>query len=339
MNLDTVLVLINVWVDGNRVTTGFLLLMLLIFLTRTFQYRNFCRRYKKDINKLVLALDQPVEQIKEDGFKTVINSYDNTLLEHLKKNLIGKKAGYRNSDDVYLKDDYIYKAFDLDTFQKRYLEPLKYSNTSTTLVSLGVLGTFLGLILGVNDAAVGLASPDSTIARRSLESLLGGAGLAFITSLAGLSSGLLFTLITDTTKSGVLKKVGIYSELLQSKIPLLNSNNSNNMRESLSNIEENSIDSNKQITANLTKLLYKLDEIIDNQNKLESYHVKSLSNLNDKVEASNLSKQLGALTSLISKQLDIMITGQSNLNSNLNKAFNKRNSVRFESAMREDLEG
>ncbi len=325
MNIETMLIFISIWVDGNRVTTGFLSLMSVVFLMRFIQYRRLCSKYKKDIKKLIVALDQSVEQIKDDGFEVILDAYDGTFLAYLKKNFNNKKSGYINRNEVYFKDDYIYNLFSEEEFQKRHLEPLKFSNTSTTLVSLGVLGTFLGLILGVNDAAVGLASSDSTIARRSLESLLGGAGLAFITSLAGLSSGLLFTLITDSAKSDVLKKVGVYSELLHNKIPLININNSSAMRETLKNIESSNAESSQKMLTHLSTISNQLEKMIINQNKFENYFVKSLNHMNEKIEDSNITQKLITSFSILSKQLDSLIMGQSKINMSVRQSSGTSN--------------
>jgi hypothetical protein len=62
------------------------------------------------------------------------------------------------------------------------------------LTGLGIIGTFLGLSIGVGSASSGLASPDISIARNAMSQLLEGAQLAFITSLAGLFFALVMRL-------------------------------------------------------------------------------------------------------------------------------------------------
>jgi len=59
-------------------------------------------------------------------------------------------------------------------------------NRGSLFITLGVFGTFLGLTMGVSQASDGLASTDIMLARQAMGDLLGGAELAFITSLLGL---------------------------------------------------------------------------------------------------------------------------------------------------------
>lgn len=61
------------------------------------------------------------------------------------------------------------------------------------LTGLGIIGTFIGLTVGIYLAAPGLNSQNIDDAKHALNILLNGASLAFITSIAGLSSSLLFS--------------------------------------------------------------------------------------------------------------------------------------------------
>ena len=59
------------------------------------------------------------------------------------------------------------------------------------LTGAGILGTFVGLVAGIYLAGTGLADP--TKAQAALGDLLAGASLAFLTSIVGLTSSLLFS--------------------------------------------------------------------------------------------------------------------------------------------------
>lgn len=61
------------------------------------------------------------------------------------------------------------------------------------LTGLGIIGTFIGLTVGIYLAAPGLNSQHIEDAKNALNILLNGASLAFITSIAGLSTSLLFS--------------------------------------------------------------------------------------------------------------------------------------------------
>ena len=158
---------------------------------------------------------------------------DATQLKKAKSEFIKTLAGsaYKNDFEDNIKDvdvlstwkqisanaSWVYKSSDLhiDTeFAQGFLNENKVLNAfltkkifsaPTVLTSLGIIGTFLGLTMGVGSAASGLASPDISIARQSMSNLLNGAQLAFVTSLLGLSLALLYRLIL-TKKLDIVRK-------------------------------------------------------------------------------------------------------------------------------------
>lgn len=69
-----------------------------------------------------------------------------------------------------------------------------YSAMPNLLTGTGILGTFIGLVIGIGQASGGLASDDVSQAQEALSALLGGAALAFMTSIAGLISSIAFSL-------------------------------------------------------------------------------------------------------------------------------------------------
>ena len=67
-----------------------------------------------------------------------------------------------------------------------------YRSVPNLLTGFGILGTFIGLATGVGAASAGLTSGDSGEVTESLGQLLGGASLAFMTSVVGISSSMIF---------------------------------------------------------------------------------------------------------------------------------------------------
>lgn len=67
-----------------------------------------------------------------------------------------------------------------------------YRSVPNLLTGFGILGTFVGLATGVGAASAGLTSGDSALVTGSLRQLLGGASLAFVTSVFGISSSMVF---------------------------------------------------------------------------------------------------------------------------------------------------
>lgn len=97
----------------------------------------------------------------------------------------------------------------------------KIFSAPSILTSLGIIGTFLGLTMGVGSAASGLASPDISIARQSMSNLLNGAQLAFITSLLGLSLALLYRLTLtrhlDIVRKNIQKNLDFFTMVFTPK--------------------------------------------------------------------------------------------------------------------------
>ncbi|KMV29900.1 hypothetical protein AB733_15535 [Photobacterium swingsii] len=68
-----------------------------------------------------------------------------------------------------------------------------YNALPNILTGLGIVGTFIGLTVGISLAAPGLNSNNINDAKEALNILLDGASLAFITSIVGLLTSLLFS--------------------------------------------------------------------------------------------------------------------------------------------------
>lgn len=77
------------------------------------------------------------------------------------------------------------------------------NNMASSLVGLGVLGTFLGLAIGVSSIQL----TNSETIKASIDTLLKGMGTAFTTSIWGMFLSLLFTLIYKYKQSKISKKI------------------------------------------------------------------------------------------------------------------------------------
>jgi hypothetical protein len=69
------------------------------------------------------------------------------------------------------------------------------TSVPSKLTGLGLLFTFIGLIMGISEAAVGLGSNDIDAAKQALNPLLNGASIAFTTSVVGLALAMIFSFI------------------------------------------------------------------------------------------------------------------------------------------------
>lgn len=83
-----------------------------------------------------------------------------------------------------------------------------------TLTSLGILGTFIGLIFGID--TIGLSSVDAVLV--SIEMLLSGIRTAFYTSISGVILSVLFNLAARLTWSAMLRELGMFLERFHSVV-------------------------------------------------------------------------------------------------------------------------
>ena len=68
-----------------------------------------------------------------------------------------------------------------------------YNALPNLLTGSGIMFTFIGLVVGIGLAGGGLASDDIDQQRQALQQLLGGAALAFVTSIVGLFTSMAFS--------------------------------------------------------------------------------------------------------------------------------------------------
>lgn len=83
--------------------------------------------------------------------------------------------------------------FHRDALLGRKLNLRLYNAIPNLLTGAGILGTFVGLVAGIYLASGGLASDDIDQAKQAMQTLLNGASLAFITSIVGIVSSILFS--------------------------------------------------------------------------------------------------------------------------------------------------
>ena len=81
---------------------------------------------------------------------------------------------------------------------------------SGTLVGLGLLGTFLGLTLGIE----GFDSSNTENIQNSINNLLSGMGTAFYTSLFGMTLSIIFTFIDKVFRNKLSKQLFVLNERL-----------------------------------------------------------------------------------------------------------------------------
>lgn len=150
---------------------------------------------------------------------------------------------------------------------------------SGTLVGLGLLGTFLGLTLGIQ----GFDSSDTTKIQESIEMLLGGMATAFATSLLGMSLSILFIFIDKSSRNKLVKQLYRLTEKLDGQYYIDDATLSNKNQELL-----------------LASLYNKIQTLIVNQSSaIISSSAESANSINEKLIYSNSDNQVVSIGNAI----------------------------------------
>ncbi len=83
-----------------------------------------------------------------------------------------------------------------------------------TLTGLGLLGTFIGLIIGIN--SIEISSVDATLT--SIQRLFGGIQVAFYTSISGVILSILFNIIYKTLWNIMIRDLGMFRASFQRNV-------------------------------------------------------------------------------------------------------------------------
>lgn len=154
---------------------------------------------------------------------------------------------------------------------------------SGTLVGLGLLGTFLGLTLGVQD----FDSSDTTKIQQSIEMLLSGMATAFTTSLLGMTLSIIIIIIDKISRHKMIKEL----DRLTMKLD-----------------HQYYIDDTMVLVQNQDKMLSalydKIQKLVVNQsNAIIVSSNKNASSINDKLVYSNAENQIVSVGNAIREML------------------------------------
>lgn len=162
--------------------------------------------FLKELNKLrsankqiedSLASSDILESLKGTKLETLGDAYRKVI------NVVTPEGNKSNMpSSVYFSDDNVSRAHKLN---------LRMLDTAAgTLVGLGLLGTFLGLTIGI----AGFDSSNSSNIQGSIQNLLGGMGTAFSTSLVGMLCSLIYTAFDKTIRNKVQRNIHTLTDSL-----------------------------------------------------------------------------------------------------------------------------
>lgn len=181
-----------------NITTISSAIILLVFAYYFIQATKLYRIAKK-VKKANESEDE-LASLEETKLGTILNDYKTSISIETNN---GKKTNTPSSE--FFSEFSTAKAYNLNL---RGLD-----TCAGTLVGLGLLGTFLGLTLGVS----GFDSTNTQNIQKSIQTLLDGMGTAFFTSLLGMGCSIIYTFLDKRWRNKLAKNLYIMTEKLDEK--------------------------------------------------------------------------------------------------------------------------
>ena len=171
------------YINTTNISVAIIVLVFFFFLVQLLKLQGLYKTISKVSNS-----GNMLEALLNTKLGALTKSYEESLTITTTQ---GKKTNIPSSE--YFSEDNTCKSVKLN---------LRLLDTATgTLVGLGLLGTFLGLTLGVKD----FDSSDASKIQESIQVLLSGMATAFLTSLAGMTLSIIFTFIDKSCRNRLSK--------------------------------------------------------------------------------------------------------------------------------------
>ena len=166
------------WILANKVTfamTVIIVLMFLFFWIKADKQRRLASKIRKSLKQ-----KNVLEYLEKTALKPLCEAY--------RKGICLRVDG---KDKTNLPASEVFSLFEAT---KAYRINLKLLDVASgTLVGLGLFGTFLGFVIGVN----GFRGSTAEEIQLSIDNLLGGMTTAFLTSLVGMGASLIYSVAID----------------------------------------------------------------------------------------------------------------------------------------------
>ncbi|MCY4643039.1 MAG: hypothetical protein OXB88_00310, partial [Bacteriovoracales bacterium] len=185
------------------------LIVLIYFLKEPFRYLQKIKKIKKNLRTIAERLqDKNVKSFNEifredEGkFKHLWDEFSESFVKDKNDKIIGNT---KRPHDFFNKDH---------AFFENKIDEHSIEGFSSRAVGIGILGTFLGLTWAI-------FSLDMDNLKEGIEELLGGAGLAFASSLLGVLSSIIFSFYKEKIIKDFEQQLYKISRILESKYTLM----------------------------------------------------------------------------------------------------------------------
>ena len=163
-------------------------LLIIIGVFAYFMIQDFKLRKEEKIINGANNSQYPLDELSRTPISDIVSSYMNTV----NIDIFGRKMTNIPSSEF----------FNIEKISPRFSLNLRMIETASgTLVGLGLLGTFLGLTVGI----INFDSSNSDNIQESIQGLLGGMGTAFSTSLFGMLFSIIFTFVDKRWRNQLSK--------------------------------------------------------------------------------------------------------------------------------------
>lgn len=174
-------------IDDNTLTAWFALVIVVVFLGFLLWLLWVTRRLRRRLQAFVKTFSED-DIIKDKFFSDRWKEYKNSFI---------------NFSNERKTDDFSYEYFNEKNLLASNTRLRIITSIPATLVGLGILGTFVGLTYGISN----FDTTSTEEIKGSIETLLGGMGTAFISSIYGMSFSIIFTFVeryqTDSLHNSV----------------------------------------------------------------------------------------------------------------------------------------
>lgn len=176
-------------------------LLIIIGVFAYFMIQDFKLWKEEKIINRANNCQNPIDELSRTPISDIVSSYMNTV----NIDIFGRKMTNMPSSEF----------FNIEKISPRFSLNLRMIETASgTLVGLGLLGTFLGLTVGI----IHFDSSNSDNIQESIQGLLGGMGTAFSTSLFGMLFSIIFTFFDKRWRNKLSKGLLRLTEILDSQL-------------------------------------------------------------------------------------------------------------------------
>ena len=182
------------YINIPNVSVTIIIIVFVVFLLQAHKVRRLCKLIEKTNNS-------------DDILGALSNTKLFALKEAYEKSICIEITGKKQTNTLAFE---FFSEFSTCNAQRINLRLL--DTASGTLVGLGLLGTFLGLTIGIKD----FDSTSTQTIQKSIEMLLEGMGTAFLTSLVGMSLSIIYTVFDKFWRNRLSKHIYVLTNKLDS---------------------------------------------------------------------------------------------------------------------------